>query len=57
MLQPLGMTDPHLVPVLPGLVAKLLPMHVVTHRDLRKVPRIRAVFDHLVEELTRFAQG
>jgi DNA-binding transcriptional LysR family regulator len=40
-----------LVPVLPGAVDFTLPMWVVMHEDLKSTPRMRTVFDALVEGL------
>lgn len=47
--RPLGLSDPRLQPVLPGLAIPNLDTWVVTHNDLRQLPRVRAVFDHLAE--------
>lgn len=55
--RPVGLADPRLVPVLPDAFAAPLPMWLVTHRDLRHVPRVRAVLDHLAEALGRYAKG
>lgn len=46
---PVGASDPDLVAVLPDLVVASLDTWIVTHGDLRRTPRIAAVFDHLVE--------
>lgn len=45
---PIGRSDPDLVAVLPDLVMRRLDTWIVTHEDLRRTPRIAAVFDHLV---------
>ncbi len=45
---PLGQRDPLLVRVLPGLEIGLLDTWIVTHENLARVPRVRAVFDALV---------
>lgn len=56
MHRALGLADPRLVPVLPDLVVATLPVWVVTHRDLRHEPRIRATLDHLVTSFTRYCR-
>ncbi|WP_241127031.1 LysR family transcriptional regulator [Novosphingobium terrae] len=48
MQTPLGQRDPALRAVLPDLSIAPLETWIVTHEDLRHVPRVRAVFDHLV---------
>jgi DNA-binding transcriptional LysR family regulator len=53
---PVGRADPLLRPVLPEVQVAALDTWIVTHQDLRNVPRVRAVFDHLVTEFARFAQ-
>lgn len=55
--RPVGLADGRLRPVLPDLLVASLPLWVVTHRDLRHVPRVRAAFDHLVERLALYAKG
>ncbi|MDQ0475041.1 LysR family transcriptional regulator [Labrys wisconsinensis] len=45
-----------LTPVLPALRFPL-PTWLVMHEDLRTVPRVRIVFDHLVEALGAYAAG
>lgn len=57
--QALGRADRRLLPVLPALAAKLLPdlpVWLVTHRDLRHEPRVRAVFDHLAAEFAAYCE-
>lgn len=54
---PLGLADPRLVRVLPDLQAGELPVWVVTHDNLRAVPRVRAVIDALVAAFTAPAGG
>ena len=44
-------------PVLPDLVLGHLPLWLVTHRDLRHVPRVRAALDHLAEALGRYVKA
>lgn len=48
---PVGEADPRLRRVLPDHVVAELPLFVVAHENLRTVPRVRAVFDALVEGL------
>lgn len=57
MPQPVGLADPRLAHVLPEVVVGTLAVFVVTHRDLRRVPRVRATFDHLASEFTRYCRG
>jgi DNA-binding transcriptional LysR family regulator len=47
--RPIGLSDPRLRPVLPGFAIPGLDAWIVTHEDLRELPRIRALFDHLAE--------
>jgi DNA-binding transcriptional LysR family regulator len=47
--RPLGLSDPRLQPVLPELAIPNLDAWIVTHNDLRQLPRVRAVFDHLAD--------
>lgn len=54
--KPVGRADPMLRPVLPELVVGGLDTWIVTHEDLRGLPRVRAVFDHLVRAFTRFTR-
>lgn len=49
---PLGLKDPRLQHVLPGFTVTTLDTWVVTHENLRDVPRVRAVFDALVSAYT-----
>lgn len=44
---PLGETDPKLIRVLGDVTLTTLDVWVLTHENLAKVPRIRAVLDHL----------
>lgn len=53
--RPVGRADPLLRPVLPELEIAALDTWIVTHEDLRDVPRVRAVFDHLAAAFARFA--
>ena len=49
---PLGEQDPQLRHVLPGFTVTTLDTWVVTHENLKEVPRVRAVFDALVTAFT-----
>lgn len=51
-----GRAEPQLRPVLPDLTVVSLETWIVTHENLRHVPRVRAVFDHLVESFTRYVR-
>lgn len=55
--RPIGDGDPSLQAVLPDMKLLALDTWIVTHKDLRQIPRVRTVFDHLVVELTRYARG
>jgi DNA-binding transcriptional LysR family regulator len=48
---------PELVPVLAKLIRFELEMWVVMHEDMRAVPRVRRLFDHLVNALSAFLRG
>jgi len=50
---PVGERDPRLRRVLPGLVIATLDTWIVAHENLRRVPRIGAVFDTLVAAFAR----
>lgn len=47
--RPVGASDPGLIPILPDVDIAVLETWIVTHENLAKVPRVRAVFDSLVE--------
>lgn len=51
---PLGRAMPDLMPVLPHIVLVQVPVWLAMHEDLRGVRRVRALFDHLAEELGRY---
>lgn len=53
--RPVGRAEPRLRAVLPDLDVALMETWIVTHEDLRDVPRVRAVFNHLVEAFTRYS--
>lgn len=52
--RPVGDMDRRLVRVLPQIDLVTFDTWIVTHENLRHIPRIRAVFDHLVEEFAAF---
>lgn len=54
--KPLGNADPNLRAVLPDFTFATLDTWVVAAESLLKLPRVRAVFDHLVESLQAYAQ-
>lgn len=54
--RPVGLADPVLRPVLPELVVASLDTWIVTHENLRRLPRVRAMFDHLAEAFARFVR-
>ena len=54
--RPIGSADPLLRPVLPEMDLVALDTWIVTHQDLRNVPRVRTAFDHLVTAFTRFTR-
>ncbi|MEP9378691.1 LysR family transcriptional regulator [Aquabacter sp. CN5-332] len=54
---PIAASEPDLVRVLPDAFTVDLETWVVMHEDLRSSARCRAVFDALVQELTRLIQG
>ncbi len=54
VLAPVAARNPDLVRVLPELRIGVLETWLVTHEDLRRVPRVRAVLDHLAKA---FADG
>ncbi|MEO7066486.1 MAG: LysR family transcriptional regulator [Rhodanobacter sp.] len=51
---PIGLRDSRLRRVLPEITVMKLDVWIVTHEDLGKVAKIRAVFDHLVAAYTEF---
>ncbi|MBB2191290.1 LysR family transcriptional regulator [Gluconacetobacter azotocaptans] len=54
---PLARRAPGLVPVLPDLFSLPLEMWVVMHEDLKRMRRVRTVFDHLARSLADYLQG
>lgn len=53
---PVGRRDPRLRQVLPDVTALALDTWVVTHENLSKVPRVRAVFDSLVAAFAGYGE-
>ncbi|WP_319531690.1 LysR family transcriptional regulator [uncultured Cohaesibacter sp.] len=51
---PTAIQDPVLRPVLPDVPLPRLETWIVTHEDLRHTPKIRAVFDSLVESFAAY---
>ena len=55
---PVGARDPDLVRILPDLHIGVIETWIVTHENLSRVPRVRAVFDSLVRSFGQMrAQG
>lgn len=54
--RPVGLADPALRAVLPDIVVASLETWIVTHENLRAMPRVRAVFDHLVEAFALYVR-
>ncbi len=54
---PIGLADPKLGAVLPELAVGRLDTWIVTHENLRELPRVRAVFDHLARAFADFAKA
>jgi DNA-binding transcriptional LysR family regulator len=52
--RPIGLSDPRLQWVLPELAIPSLDTWIVTHNDLRQLPRVRTVFDHLAESFRAY---
>ncbi|MBB2483627.1 LysR family transcriptional regulator [Mitsuaria sp. WAJ17] len=57
MHRALGRADPGLVQLLPDDFQAALPVWLVTHRDLRREPRVRAAFDHLVASFSDYCRA
>ena len=53
--RPVADRDPDLVPVLPGIDFARLDTFLVSHKDLLRLPKVRAVFDFLAEAFREFA--
>ncbi|MBR9765449.1 MAG: LysR family transcriptional regulator [Rhodobacteraceae bacterium] len=54
---PIGERDPGLLRILPELVLARLPVWIVMHENLARLPRVRAVFDHLAESYRALARA
>lgn len=54
---PVGERDPNLVRILPDLDVLVLETWIVTHENLARVPRVRAVFDSLVESFREMSRS
>jgi DNA-binding transcriptional LysR family regulator len=54
---PVGDSDSELVCVLGPLKELSYPMYLLTHRDLRKAPRVSAFFDFCSKELGSVLRG
>jgi DNA-binding transcriptional LysR family regulator len=54
---PVGEDDPGLVRILPDLAIHILETWIVTHENLARVPRVRAVFDSLVRSFQEAGRG
>ena len=55
--RPVALADPALCAVLPDLVVTTLDTWIVTHENLRGLPRVAALFDHLVAAFRAFGGG
>ena len=53
----IGESDPALRAVLPHFAIGALETWIVMHEDLRDMPRVRAVFDHLAAEFDAYGKG
>lgn len=51
-----GLGDTRLLPVLPDLVIHRFETWIVMHEDLRRLARVRAVFDHLATEFAAYCK-
>jgi DNA-binding transcriptional LysR family regulator len=49
--------DPELVSILPDVTVAALDTWLVVHADLRRLPKVRATFDHLAEEFTALVRN
>ncbi|HEV7418005.1 LysR family transcriptional regulator [Tianweitania sediminis] len=55
--RPVGLRHADLVPVLPETVVHELPIWIVTHEDLRRTPRIKTVYDYLVQQYQTYCRS
>lgn len=53
---PVGERDPNLIRILPDFEVAVLETWIVTHENLARLPRVRAVFDSLVESFRAMAR-
>ena len=53
----IGESDPALRALLPHFAIGALETWIVMHEDLRDMPRVRAVFDHLAAEFDAYGKG
>lgn len=51
---PVGFADPNLRRVLPDLTPAMLDTWIATHENLRRLPRVRVVFEHLVKAFGQY---
>ncbi|MGE7370368.1 LysR family transcriptional regulator [Neorhizobium sp. NPDC001467] len=54
---PLGISDAGLCHILPEVVVHTIDTWVVAHENVLKIPRVRAVYDHLVNSYKLYASG
>lgn len=57
MQVPIGSRDPGLRRLFPDTVVMQMDTWIVAHEDLRSVPRVAAVFDHLASAFIAFIRG
>lgn len=57
MQRPIARSYPELVPVLPSVFSIRLEVWLATHADLRGVPHVRVLFDHLARALADYCDG
>jgi DNA-binding transcriptional LysR family regulator len=57
IMAPVAARDPALIRVLPDIFDHMIEPWIITHEDLRHEPRIRIVFDALVEHIARFTSA
>jgi DNA-binding transcriptional LysR family regulator len=55
--RPAGLADPLLEPILPDFVLAEMETWVVAHEDLRRLPRVRAAFEHFASEFLQLTGG
>lgn len=57
VMVPIAARDPQLVQVFPDIDLPALDPWIVVHENLRHLPRVGALFDHMVEEFDAFASS